>query len=345
MNRCDRIGEIENRPWHQALTKLKDFIKKRPEIQLTPHVTAIPENVRAEFYRLFNLVRTSFLAELLPDLSHEIMGLKINYDKIHDDVKRQLGLEEIFIAQDLQKFMDDADGRLTQEIFELLFNLINKEIDNEKFESQAVIRLNYCYRTLYRGLYHKWIALSLIKLLKANRNFKVDVPPIELSARGPKIMLDAQPVPKPQESKRLSFYNDTAPAFIAPDFIIYSPWIRQFVAFKSDLGRLDITAEVMWRASSLSEDRAWFDLRALQSFWRCSHTLELQYDFILYFDDNIEDISLIADSEKICRPDLILVCIDRDDSLLAKALEREKLYKNFLKPKYGVALITMTPSP
>ena len=80
------------REWYQAHIKLKNFITGHPEIQFSHRVIAIPENVRPEFYRLFNQVRTDFVKEQLPNLPRETKRLKEHYVKADGDVKRLLKL-------------------------------------------------------------------------------------------------------------------------------------------------------------------------------------------------------------------------------------------------------------
>jgi len=329
--------------WYQAYIKLRNFITERPEIQITYRVIAIPEDIRPEFYRLFNHVRRAFVKEQLPNFTKETRRLRENYVKAEEDVKKLLGLEEVSIATDLYKFLNDADGRLTQELFDLLFNLLKQQIDAETFEKEAAISLRSSYRELYQRAYQKWVALSLVKLLKTNKNFSVVVPSLEMTPRGPKIVVDPKPVPKPQESSQLSFLHDTTPVFIAPDFIIYSPKVEQFVAIRTEIGNLDITADVMWKASEVSAERQWYDLKDLEPLWRKYHTLGLRFDVFIYIHDRIEDIVLIADAERICRPDLILVCIAQEDKW-ERILEKGKIYRNFLNPKYGTFIVSRNPS-
>ncbi|MDI7260219.1 MAG: hypothetical protein QME90_09890 [Thermodesulfobacteriota bacterium] len=331
------------REWFQAHMKLKNFMMEHPEIQITHRVIAIPENVRPEFYRQFNQVRTAFLKEQLPNFPRETKRLKENYVKAEEDVKGLLELEEIFIARDLYHFLNDANGRLAQELFDLLFNLLKGQIDDETFEKEAARYLKRSYGELFQWAYQKWIVLSLVILLKANKIFSVTVPPVEMTPRGPKIVVEPQSVPKPQESRQLSLLRDTTPVFIAPDFIIYSPMINRFVSFGAEIGNLDIRSGVMWKAAEASPGREWYNLEALEPLWRRYNTLNLRFDLIIYTHDKIEDIALIADSERICRPDLILVCMERVDPL-EKALEKASLYKTFLNPKYGTFIFSISPS-
>jgi hypothetical protein len=335
-------GEFMEMMWFQAYEKLRHFITKHPEIQITRHVIAIPENIRPEFYRLFNQVRTDFVKKQFPNLPGETKRLKENYDQAEEDVKGLLELEKISIAMDLYHFLNDAKGRLSQELLDLLFNLLKNQIDVETFEKEATIDLKRSYRELFHWVYQKWIALSLVKLLKAKKNFSVPVPSIEMTPRGPKIVVDPKPVPKPENSREISFLHDTTPVFIVPDFIIYSSRIRRYVALRTEIGNLDTTAEVMWKASEISTERQWHSHKELEFLWRKYYTLDLKFDLFLYTHNRPKDIALIADVERICRPDLILVCMERGDPL-EKGLEKSSLYKKFLNPKFGTFIVSISP--
>lgn len=329
--------------WYQAYKKLQTFITKHPEIQITSHVITLPEHVRPNFYRLFNQVRKTFVKEQLPNLPRETQRLRENYFTAEGDVKRLLNLEEISVPMDLYKFLNDAKDRLAQDLFNLVFNLLKEQIDTETFEKEAAKNLKRSYRELFQWTYQKWMILSLVRLLKANKIFFVTVPPIEMTSRGPKIVIEPQSIPKPKESRQLSLLHDTTPVFIAPDFIIYSPLIHQFVSVGTEIGNLDMRAGVMWKAAEVSPGREWYTLEALEPLWmRCS-PLDLRFDLMIYTHEKIEDLALIADSERICRPDLILVWLGRDDSL-GKTIEKASLYKTFLNPKRGTFIVSQSPS-
>ena len=49
-----------------AYAALTDFIAAHPGIEIGRSVTSIPEEVRGEFYALFNAARCAFLADAFP---------------------------------------------------------------------------------------------------------------------------------------------------------------------------------------------------------------------------------------------------------------------------------------
>ncbi|MFB3885506.1 MAG: hypothetical protein ACE144_09780 [Thermodesulfobacteriota bacterium] len=330
------------RRWYQAYIELRNLVAEHPEIKVTDRVVAIPENLRPEFYHLFNRTRILFVQEHLPNLPKETNPLGKNYVKAEQDVKRLLGLEEISIATDLREFLKDPNGRLTRELFNPLFNLLKQQIEVEAFEKEGTRTLRSSYGELYQRVYQKWVVLALVKLFKANKLFSVAVPSLEMTPRGPKIVVDPQPVPHPQESRHLTFLHDTTPGFIAPDFIIYSPRIMRFVAFRTEIGDLDSTAESMWKASERSAEREWYCLKVFKPFWEKYGAFGLRSDLIMNLHERMEDLVLIADAETFCRPDLVLVSMGREDPL-EKLLQKKNLYQRFLHPKFGTFIVCMEP--
>ena len=63
--------------WRQAYKELMDFITEHPDIKLNKDHVIIPENVRLDFYQLFNAARTTFIEERLPTFLNEAMTLVI----------------------------------------------------------------------------------------------------------------------------------------------------------------------------------------------------------------------------------------------------------------------------
>jgi hypothetical protein len=157
-----------------------------------------------------------------------------------------------------------------------------------------------------------------------------------MGAKEPIFIKEPRPASMPQESTYLSFVHDTPPVFIVPDFIIYSAKINRYVSFRSEIGALDVKAEVMWTASDLSEAMEWYTLKSLREKYG---PMDLGFCLIIYVDHRLKATALIADSERICRPDLILVCIGQDDPF-AENWERASFYKRVLKPRRGLFILS-----
>ena len=71
--------------WHQAYARLKDFVAGNCDVEIDKDVVAIPEGFRAEFYQLFDIVRTTFVEENFSGLLYESGALSERYAKVEEE--------------------------------------------------------------------------------------------------------------------------------------------------------------------------------------------------------------------------------------------------------------------
>lgn len=315
--------------WRQAYKDLTDFVAGNPEIKIGMNIIAIPRDTRPEFYRLFETVILAIVEENFPKLLNKAEHLSGSYTKAEEEVIKLLGLDEVSMEVDLYRFVHDPRNQLMRGLLDPLFDLLKGKIDVETFDKEASGNIDVTFRNLYRTAYQKWVVLSLVKLLVADRSFDVSVPPLEMDeTTGQVIRIRPELVPelKPKESKRLSFKRELVCTFMVPDFIVHSTLINQYVAFRSD------NATAMWTASEVSEKREWYPFDPIMTKYT-SITPGLALS--IYVDDTPEDLALIADSERVCRPDLVLECMEQKDWYQKEGLEMVKIHHDILKPTLG----------
>ncbi len=68
-------------------------------------------------------------------------------------------------------------------------------------------------------------------------------------------------------------------------------------------------------------------------------------DLMVYASDELEDLALVADYSRICRPDIIIECLEQKDWYQAGGLERVKLTHAMLKPKMGTYVVSLETVP
>lgn len=145
---------------------------------------------------------------------------------------------------------------LIRGLFDPLFDLLKGKIDAEAFEQYASRDIEATFGDLYRLGYEKWVALSLVKLLEADKTFNVTPPKPEFGEVDDEDVPIGreEAVPPPQEARNLSFEHERFYSFIVPDFIIHSTKINQYVAIRTELGKAVSTAQ------NVSEKREWYYL-------------------------------------------------------------------------------------
>jgi len=144
-----------------------------------------------------------------------------------------------------------------------------------------------------------------------------------------------EPVPLPSESQHLSFEQERMPILVVPDFIVYSPKIDAYIAFRSEFKSATLVA------ADINERREW---HTFDSIREKSGPVSLKFDFAVYIADCPEDLALIADSRMVLRPDLI---IDRmgQGNWHEDELENARLCHEALKSKLGTYIISQETVP
>ncbi len=326
--------------WCQAHRALTDFIAEHTEIEIGASevengvsVVRIPENIRSEFYRLFNAVRAEFVEEKLTDLVNEAKSLSEEYTKLEGRIIKLLDLEKISLAVNLHRFLHNPFDELVRELLDPLFDLLKGKIDVTAFEQVSSKKTRDSFRNLYRSGYEKWVALSLVELLEADKLFRVT--PREFRSVYDRLFTGSassiEEVPVPEESSRLSLDRGLITTLKAPSFIVHSAKANKYVALGSEIGEALVTAE------NASEAREWYHLDSIAVFTSGST--------LIYLADKPEEISLIADVKKICRPDLIIECEGNKDWYGVERMEKIKLQHNALKPILGTYVVSRKPMP
>ena len=319
--------------WYKEYTRLTDFIAKHPEIEINASRTRLPGNIRPDFYHLFDAIRTTFVEEELLNSLNEALILSNNYLITEHEVKHLLGLDDVSMMANLIRFLKNPSDELIRGLHGLLLDLIKAKISVETFKEKASRNTKDLFGYLYPLGYEKWVIFSLVKLLEADKSFRVIVREVN-SGDEKKIrkgFLPEDKVPLPKESTIISFEHGMSPIFIVPDFIIYSAKINRYIAIRSGCSKA--TA----RASNAIDKRESYQLDSMVA-------LEPSLSFI-YVADNLEDISLVADAEKIYRPDLIIECMGQKDWFEKGLLEKVKYNNNVLQPKLGTYVVSKERPP
>jgi hypothetical protein len=319
--------------WKQKYKELTDFISGHPEVNITKTLVQIPAGTRPDFYKLFDAVRMAVLTDRFPEFISNIATLVENYARIEREVIKLLELKSVSIPHRLSEFLQHPADELIRGLFHILFDLLQGKIDTQRFEEISMREIQSSFNQLYQSGYEKWITLSLLNLLSSDKLFQVNLshfPKTKPWKKGNKLQDD---VPAPEVSNCIlfnSYGNDNM--FIIPDVIFHSASLNGYVAIRSEIGRSLITAK------NASEKREWYpfdqDLAPATGLT------------LVYLADSPEEISLVADARKICRPDLIIVqCGWQKDWYWKEGMEAVKSYHFKFKPKLGTYAVFKKPMP
>lgn len=321
--------------WQDAFAKLQDFIKSNSSITISKVVIGIPDDVRPEFYRLFDDVRMTFVEEKFPALLREAEILSKNYIQAEQEVKELLKLDNIYTLGFLDKFLHGTRKELTRELFDPLFELLRGTIDTGTFERQGVKDIEAIYERSHRLGYAKWLALSLVKKLESDKIFTITPPECKLDGHGAPICCEND-VSYPQESKFLTFEHgpDHYPPFITPHFIVHSAKLNRYVAIRTEL-----IAPAENIALNNSEKREWYNFTSLKREYDLAIS---NPGLLIYIGDDPEELALIADKDRMCRPDMIVEYREPWDWENKDITANTRLY-DVLNPRLGRYIISREP--
>lgn len=320
--------------WQGSFTKLRAFINEHPDIVVSGTKVSIPENMRSEFYRLFNDTRKAFITWKYPEIIESAETLSQSFTTNQDVVERLLKLKKIIIPDQLKWFIENPVEGLMRILWTPLLDLLKGKTNISLFESNASKEIKQLYDSLYYQAYQDWLELVLIKMLKAKHLLVVNAPSMSGSfshAQGYVMHLDVKPVILPEESNELLLIRDfTYVSFTVPDFIIYSSELGKYVSVKAE------PCKANWIALDPSDSREWLPLDNKLNLFGPGYLL-------LYVDDNPVNLALVNDVNKICRPDIVLEFREKENWYFSKEMARIKAHRDVLKPRLGTFIASSKP--
>jgi hypothetical protein len=320
--------------YHQAYARLVDFVAKHPEIEIGESVTCIPENVRPEFYGLFNAARNAFVQEKFPEHLADAGTLRENYNKAAAETAQWISFEDPPLVSVLQRYLHDPKDSMARELFDPLFDLLKGRESLDRIEKKASSGIEEAFPALFRGGYEKWVVLSLLSLFEVDKAFRVNTRNLNSGERAkPPAQAPLEEVPAPQESLSFFFSQPRNAIFAVPDFIVHSSKLNRFVGIRSEFQK------GFYNALNASREREWLPINHdLLAALDCGPTL-------VYAAEKTESLALVADVAKFCRPDLVLWCIDSRTRTHIEALNTIVHFHSRLSPPRGSFLIANEPWP
>lgn len=288
--------------WVKHYDELKEFISGHPEIQLDKNIVSIPAEVRPEFYRLFDAVRTAYINENFADALVEASLLGAKFAEVQDETIGRLNLKKIELEPQLGTFLKDPHDELMFGLFNIGFELLASKTDLASFESTAARVTDSFLKRVFHYGYEYWAMLNLICLTEPERAYAVPVRDqtveIELTAVEAKPgMVTTDDFPAAVTSEVIHLNTNRITACLVPNVILRSKQFEGYMAIAIDLH------DVFCKAETKSKNMEWLKIEDLRerfgrpSFWP---------DNAIYFHDKTIDIRMAADYINVARPDIII---------------------------------------
>ncbi len=325
--------------WNDMYGKLKNYVEEQPDIDIQDNLIDIPRAKQPEFYSMFDKVRDTYVTEEFAELINESDLLSAAYVNIEQELMERLNLEDILMPNDIKRFLHKPLDQLRREIFDPLFDLLSGRIDLQRFILETSVNVNSSFKQLYQEGYEKWTVLSLLKQFEPDKIYHVPLGRLGSKQVIKRSVATKESVPLPVESRQFSFEVGRRQSLLVPDAIIHSARLDKYVAIRTAF------CSSLWTSNSYSEKREWYSIESLVEEYGL---ITLKPDLLVYIDDDMKDISMIADAEKICRPDIIVDCIDGinvDRNLLRERLENISYCDAILNPTVGSFVVSRENKP
>ena len=317
--------------WQKVYSELTDFIDEHPEIKIGVSVIRIPSEYSSQFYALHAKTRAVFIEENTPDLLEKAQILSRNYVEVEEEVKRLVDLKDITVQASLDNFLHNPVDQLIKEIYTPLFELLKGQLDVSKFEEDAMANIETFFNKYYRSGYEKWVTLSLVNLLKADKVFKVTPEEVTEDDSFRHGGLIDYKIPDPEVKSDISFIRDTEVGFMVPDLLIHSPVGDNYYSFTSEIIAAYATA------TNPSRKREWLP---------GDPSVIFESGIILvYADKELANLALVTDMKRTCKADLIVECRAQKGWYEKEGSDKIKEHYDKYKPRLGTYILTLEDIP
>lgn len=316
--------------WKQEYEKLAVFVSEHPEIEIKPDIISIPAGYKERFYGLFDNVRMTAARANTGNSLEQSRVLVSKYKEAEAEAMRLLNLNSITSQASLQRFLDNLDDWFARELFDPLFDLVKGTIDCGKFENICTGIRHSAVPAMYQKAFGKWIAVSMISMLEADELLNVPMPKLSprdrvaVAGKGTR-----SPVIAPVKSDHINFAYSLFQLFTVPDFIVHSSRLGKYVSIRTQYE--DSLAE----AADASAEQEWFPVNVTGDF-----TSDMM---LIYTADSPQELSIVADRVKICRPDIIIEYKTQKNWYDIGGMGTIVMHNRGLKPLLGTYVVSEFP--
>ncbi len=325
--------------WCVLYQELKEYIEQHPDIEIQDKIINIPRAKQSTFYQLFDGIRDAYITEEFSEILDQAAILSNSYLRTEQEFMKNLGLEDVLMPNDLKRFLHEPLNQLRREVFDSLFDLFCGKIDSQEFILETSLNLNQSFRQLCREGYKKWVSLALLNQFEPDQLYCVPLNKLGSKQVIKHPVMAKESLPVPVKTKILTFEVGHRQSLLVPDAIIHSSRYNKYVSFRSNFIR------ALWNSNSHSPRREWYSIQSLIEKYG---TITIRPDLLIYIDDKLEDVSLVADNDRICRPDLIIGCIyelNADEEQLKDKVMETKSSSQVLNPTNGSYIISRQKLP
>jgi hypothetical protein len=318
--------------WRNIYTQLTDFIAQNTQIKIEQSSIEIPEDRRTEFYRLFDLTRSTFVEEEYSEGLEKAKNMSQHYLQAERELLGNAFLLKISLHPNMRWFVDNPVDGLKRVLYDSLFDLLKNKIGLEQFAALGRTNIRILDKALKSQCYQHWVLLELTCLLRVNKFYTVELTTGVSSVQTVEtVQALKNPIREPKEIHEIALAHPPCSIFIIPDILAYSGRLDRFISIRAEPGM------ATWGATNASENLEWRPLD--------KNALLTPGLVIINTSDKLNDLALVRDSEAITRPDLAIVCRQEETWYEADWAEEIRFTRNLLKARLGTHIVSRPSVP
>ncbi len=333
-----------NSNWQDVLGELKAYIRTHDsDIRIKSDSVSIAENVKADFYALFDKTREALVNDYASQLLSEANKLSENYIAIEQKLcKKKSGLaraswwpfrfgagklDGITLEKSLEEFLHQPVLSLRRAVYDPLFSLLQGNLTAEAIGKTASDKISNLFDRYYLQGYAMWLGFNLINQLQPDHYFNAGIKSISPSQIVKKKMTGAplvEAIPAAKETRMLDMNRrpEELRTVVPVDVLFHSAPAKQYVGIKFGFENANFAASsANERRDSMPYDEAKAAINP--------------DSMLIYLSSNTEPASLVADAARFCRPDMIIEFGNEYNSDDETELQKIRQRSLDLKPRLG----------
>jgi hypothetical protein len=340
--------------WRQNYSKLQEYIAQHPQIEISLTGTCIPDEVRPEYYRLFDEVRSSFVREAFAAELIEAAPLSAAFMSAEKSAVSGLKLQSVIIDKNVRWFLEDPTDGLTRRLFDPVYDLVRGVVDTQGFEQKSSHFIRGLIQKYTRQGYVQWTALSLVPLLAPDQAYTV--PMVDESIDTYLASNDVgqarfddtaasfqgrftQMIPDVFPAQWLALDSSHFTPLLVPKIIFHSTLLDTFVAMRTDYHLVTHNAFELFRNIKTME---WNKIKDVK---RKYGPHQWWPDISLSIHEDPAELRISADATFIMRPDVIVDVMETADWYKNDGLDLVKRHCEIFRPRFGCFVVCREAPP
>ena len=339
--------------WRQSYSNLQAYTAGHPEIEITLNGTCIPQEVREEFFRLFNEVSADYIREVFPAELKEATPLGAAFLEAEKRAISCLKLKSVIIDQNLRWFLQDPLDGLTRRLFDPVYDLVRGATDTNSFEQKSYKFVRDLMQRYTRQGYIYWAALSLMPLLAPDQAYVVPITDESIETHlasndvGQARFTDTasaqgrftQIIPNLIPAEWLALDSSHFTPLLVPKIIYHSTTLDTYVALRTDFHEVTHDAFELFQNIRTMEWHKTTDLK------RKFGPHNLWPDISLYLNGNPDELRVASDASHVLRPDVIVDVMENPGWYKNDGLNIVKRHCEVLRPRLGCFVVCRETPP